>query len=182
MAAKPRKKAPHWMNQAQAAAFFEVSRKAFQEWGVKPVAKIGRYTYYTGRDVLAARLAHQVTRQQKADPATDAELTRAEREEKLRLTKAQAEGQEIKNAQQRRELAPILLIEYVIADAGRQISAILDALPMQIKKRNPKLTASDIEIIRREIAKALNVCAGITVDLDEYYERAVDEKPEPPTP
>lgn len=154
------------------AASIGISVQAFVKWGVEPHAKVGRNAFYLVDDVLRNRLAHQEARLQKAaDPATDAELARAEREEKLRLTKAQAEGQEIKNAQLRKELAPVGVLEWVIGKAGGQISAILDALPMQIKKRNPKLTATDIETVRREIVKAQNAAAQMTVDLDEYYER-----------
>lgn len=166
------KRQPHWLTQSQMAAAIGISVQAFTKWGVEHHAKIGRNTFYLVDDVLRNRLAHQEARLQKsADPATDAELARAEREEKLRLTKAQAEGQEIKNAQLRKELAPVAVIEWVAGKTGSQISALLAALPLQLKKRNPRLTASDIEIVKREIVKAQNAAAQITVDLDEYYER-----------
>lgn len=166
------KRQPHWITQQDMAASIGISVQAFVKWGVEPHTKIGRNTFYLVDDVLRNRLAHQAAKLQKAElPVTDAELGRAEREEKLRLTKAQAEGQEIKNAQLRKELAPVAVIEWVVGKAGSQISAVLDAIPLQVKKRNPKLTASDIEIIRREIAKAQNAAAQMTVDLDEYYER-----------
>lgn len=174
-AAAPKQKR-YWMTQQDMAAAHGISVQAFVKWGVEPCAKIGRHAFYLAGDVTQNRLAHQAAKLQKeCAPVTDAELTRSEREEKLRLTKAQAEGQEIKNAQLRKELAPVDVIEWVVGRAGAQISAILDATPLQLKKRNPKLTASDIEIIRREIAKAQNAAAQMTVDLDEYYER--DEAP-----
>lgn len=148
-----------------------ISVTAFQRWDVGPVAKLGRCTYYDVRSVLDNRLAWAERKMQRAAPESDVDLMKAEREEKLRLTKAQAEGQELKNAQLRRELAPVQVIEFVVGKAGGQISAILGALPMQLKKRNPRLTASDIELAKREIAKAQNAAAKMTVDLDEYYDR-----------
>lgn len=166
------KKQPHWLNHKQMSQALGISPVAFREWGVQSVAKIGSNVYYEVGDVLRNRLQHQAAKHQaQPEQATDKELARAEREEKLRLTKAQAEGQEIKNAQLRKELAPVAVIEWVIAKAGGQISAILDALPLQLKKRNPKLTAANIETIRREIVKVQNAAAQMTVDLDEYYER-----------
>ncbi len=164
---------PGWLTQEQMAASCDMSRSGFQKWGVDPVAKIGRRTYYRTADVLTNRLDKLAGRLTTATgPQLDnAELTRIEREEKLRLTKAQAEGQEIKNAQLREELAPVALIEWVLGKVGGQISAILDALPSQLKKRNAKLTATNIETIRREIVKTQNIAARVTVDLDEYYER-----------
>jgi phage terminase Nu1 subunit (DNA packaging protein) len=170
-AAKP-KRQTYWLTHDGMAKACGISVQAFRMWGVPSVAKIGRNAFYLVSDVLANRLQRQAAKQQQtAEPATDLELTRSEREEKLRLTKAQAEGQELKNAQLRKELAPVDVIEWVIGKAGGQISAILDALPSQLKKRNPKLTASNIETIRREIVKAQNAASQMTVDLDEYYER-----------
>lgn len=170
-AAKP-KRQPYWLTHEGMAKACGISPQAFRQWGVQSVAKIGRNAFYLVSDVVKNRLQNQAAKQQQAaPPATDVELTRSEREEKLRLTKAQAEGQELKNAQLRKELAPVDVIEWVIGKAGGQISAILDALPSRLKKRNPKLTASNIENIRREIVKAQNAAAQMTVDLDEYYER-----------
>ena len=164
---------PHWLTQEQMARSCGISVKSFQQWNIAPVARIGRCTYYEVAAVLENRLGHQHRKlQPPAEPLGDVELARQEREEKLRLTKAQADGQEIKNAQLRKELAPVQVIEWVVGKAGGQISALFDALPMQLKKRNPKLTAADIELVKRELAKAQNAAAQMTVDLDEYYERA----------
>jgi len=161
----------HWLNQAATVKSCRVSPSGFAKWNVQPVARIGRHVYYEFADILENRLAAQARRLEAQAPATPppaSDLATAEREEKLRLTRAQADWQELKNDQTRRELAPVMLIEHVVADAGRQIAAILDALPLQLKKRNPKLTATDLETVRREIAKAMNVCANITVDLDAF--------------
>jgi phage terminase Nu1 subunit (DNA packaging protein) len=166
-----RRPEPHWLNHNQMAQSCGISVTALRTWGVRPVAKIGRSVYYTVEGVLHNRLALQAEKyRNQMEDMTDQQLARTERESRLRLTAAQAEGQEIKNAQLRKELAPVDLIEWVLGKAGGEISAILDALPTVLKKRNPKLTASNIETIRREIAKAQNVAARLTVDIDEYYE------------
>ena len=159
-----------WLTQADMAASCRKSLSAFQKWNIEPVEKIGRNVFYMAADVLENRLNDFESRLQKHAPLDAAELIQAEREEKLLLTKAQREGQELKNSQLRKELAPVSVIEWVIGKTGGQISAILDALPLQIKKRCPKLTASGIEVIRREIVKAQNAAAAMTLDLDEYYE------------
>lgn len=89
-------------------------------------------------------------------------------EQRARLAKEQTETAALKNAQTRREVAPINLIEWMLGQTCSQISAILESLPLKIKRRVAKLTASDIEFIRREVIKAQNVAAKITVDLDDY--------------
>jgi len=169
--ARAQKRLPFWLTQELMAQACGISVAAFQRWGVEPVARIGRYSFYLVSDVLTNRLERQAARQQAASapPATDHELTRSEREEKLRLTRAQAEGQELKNAQLRKELAPVDVIEWVLGKVGGEISAILESIPALLKKRNAKLTASNIELIRREIVKAQNAASQITVNLDDFY-------------
>lgn len=159
----------YWLNQSDMAKSCGVSPTAFKKWDVQPVDKIGRSVYYCVADVLANRLEHSEERLKKwVDSLSDSALSKEERKEKLRLTKAQAEWQELKNAKERRELAPVHIIEWVIGKACGQLSAMLDALPGQMKNRNPKLTASDIEVITREIAKAQNATARMTLNIDEY--------------
>ena len=150
------------------AASCNKSLSAFQKWRVEPIAKISPNVFYTVADVLANRLENQAARLQKRDSA---ELVQAEREEKLRLTKLQADGQEIRNQQLRRELAPVAFMEWALGKAAGQISAIFDSIPARVKKHNPKLTASNIEMIRRDVLKAQNAVAYMAVDLDEYCER-----------
>lgn len=163
------KRESHWLTQTQMARACGISTQAFVKWGVEPIAKIGRNAFYVVQDVLQNRLVNQAAQLTKSiDTATEAELFKEERIEKLRLTRAQAEGQEIKNAQLRKELAPVDIIEWTLGKVGAQIAAILDALPLQLKKKNPKLTATNIESIRREIVKAQNAAAQVTVDYDEY--------------
>ena len=157
---------PFWLSHGKMAQSCGISVEAFRQWKVPPVAKIGRQVFYRFSDVLKNRLDHQKSRLTKS--ASTSEIRRAAHEAKLRLTEAQAEGQEIKNAQLRKELAPVAILEWAISKTGSQIAAILDAIPMKLKKRNPKLTASNIETIRREIIKTQNAAAAMTLDFDEY--------------
>ena len=173
-ARKPRarkKRQVYWLTQESMARSCNITRQTFSRWNVPQVAKIGRYVFYTAADVLDTRLAHHEALLKKATSIANQNLSRTEREEKLRLVTAQAEGQEIKNAQLREELAPVDLLRWVLGKVGGQVSAIFDALPMHLKNRNPKLTASNIEMIQRDVAKVQNLAAQMTVDLDEYYQR-----------
>lgn len=162
-----------WLKQSDMARSCGVSVQAFQKWKVATVAKQGRSVFYTFADVLENRLAHQKSQLGKqAEPATDKEQTQAEREAKLRLTQAQAEYQEIKNSQLRKELAPVAVLEWTLGRVGSQIAAILEAIPSRLKKRNPKLTATDIHLITREIVKTQNAAAKVQVDFDEFERNA----------
>lgn len=75
---------------------------------------------------------------------------------------------ELDLAQKNRELAPIAVIEWTLNRIGSQIAAILETIPGKVKRRLPSLSAAEIEIIKREIVKAQNMAARVTVDLDGY--------------
>lgn len=74
----------------------------------------------------------------------------------------------LKEAEIRRQTAPIAVIRWVLSRVAAQISAALEPVPGKVKRRLPKLTAAEIEIIKREIVKAQNMAARVTVDLNDY--------------
>lgn len=170
-AAKPQKPQPGWLNKQDMAASCGVSLTGFDKWDIEPVAKIGRNTYYRVADVLdnrKARWSATLAVKQASEQAPELpSVVEAERE-KMLLTREQRIGQELKNAQTRRELAPVKLLEWVIGKVGGQISAHLESVPLLVKKRVPRLSASEIEVIKREIIKAQNMASRMTLDLDEY--------------
>lgn len=166
---KPAKRKPGWLNLGQMAASCGISTQAFVKWGVDPVARIGRESFYDVGSVLANRLARQAERARSAAPEPSADEIDSERERAL-LTREQREGQALKNAQLRKELAPIALIEWTLGKVANQIGAVLDSIPLKVKKVVPRLTAVEVEHIKREVVKAQNAAARVTVDLDEYYD------------
>lgn len=88
--------------------------------------------------------------------------------QQARLYREQADNMALKNAQMRRELAPIGMLQFVLSKAGSQIRAILEAIALKVKKRVPSLSASEIEIIQKEIVRAMNVISRLNIDIDEY--------------
>ncbi len=89
--------------------------------------------------------------------------------EKLRLTRAQAESQELKNEVARGELAPIELIERVLTAAASEAAGILDSLPLTIKRKHPQLDSQIIESIKRQTVKAMNAIAASEPNLDVVF-------------
>lgn len=94
--------------------------------------------------------------------------------ERARLAKEQADRLELQNAQTRKELAPIVLIEHVLAKAGVRVAGILDAIPGMIRRRSPSLSSSDLDCISAEIAKARNIAASIS--LNDLREDSADRQ------
>lgn len=93
--------------------------------------------------------------------------------EKARLNAAQADKVEMENAVTRGELAPVSVLEDVLVRAGTKVAATLDAIPAILKRRLPNLTDADLTILRREIAKARNAVAALSledIEADEDHE------------
>lgn len=153
-----------WINQKTAAASCGISVVGFQKWKIPPAGKVGRNTYYTIAGILESRLANQRRLVSKTDG--DGEETDYGKE-KARLTREQADAAEIKNEVSRGELAPIQLIETTLGRIMSQVAAIIETIPMKVKRKSPNLTAMDVEIMKREITRIQNLAADITVDFDE---------------
>ncbi|KRB73455.1 terminase small subunit [Noviherbaspirillum sp. Root189] len=100
-------------------------------------------------------------REQAAGRAAAGELDLAG--ERAALAKVQRERIEMQNAVTRKQLAPVNVIEEVLARVGRQIVGILEAIPVQLKRRS-SLTAEDLDFITRELVKARNLAANIELE------------------
>ena len=89
-------------------------------------------------------------------------------EARIRNLNADTEQKNLKNAQLRRELAPLPVITYVLNKIAAQIGPLLDSIPAKVKARLPRITAAELEIIKREIIKSQNAAARVSVELDDY--------------
>lgn len=83
--------------------------------------------------------------------------------ERARLAKEQADRIAMQNAISRNELAPVYLLEEVLAKAGTRVARILDTIPGVIKRREPSLSAETIAAIAGDIAKVRNLAASMTL-------------------
>lgn len=119
--------------------------------------------------VLQAYCSH--LREQAAGRATNGDLDLAS--ERAGLAKAQRERIEMQNAVTRGELAPVALIEEVLAKAGGRIAGILDAIPGGVRRRVPSMTSEEIKNIATEIARVRNIVAGMS--LNDLRETSSDD-------
>lgn len=80
------------------------------------------------------------------------------------MNAAQADKVEMENAERRGELAPVSVLEEVLVRAGTKVAATFDAIPGILKRRLPNLTDADLTIVRRELAKARNAVAALSLE------------------
>lgn len=95
-------------------------------------------------------------REQAAGRGGDGELA-ANRAEESRVRR---ELLEIKLAERRKEVAPVTIIDQVLAHIGSQIRSHLEALPSTLKMRCPQLGAEAIKLIETEIFTTCNLAAS----------------------
>ncbi|EFA4059220.1 terminase small subunit [Escherichia coli] len=79
--------------------------------------------------------------------------------ERYRLTKAQADGQELKNARETGEVIDTGFCMYALSKLAQQISTIMNSLPLTMQRQFPAMTPAMIDGLRRETARACNSCA-----------------------
>jgi terminase small subunit / prophage DNA-packing protein len=104
-------------------------------------------------------------------------------EQRARVAKETADKIAMANAVTRRELAPVGLLEVVLADVARQISTRLDAVVPQLRRRLPDLPASALNAIAAELAACRDLCASANIaDADRLSRDGDDEDADPGQP
>lgn len=73
---------------------------------------------------------------------------------------------ELKEQQLRGELAPVEELTRALGMLASQVSAILETIPGKLKRSLPQLTATDLDVVKREIVKCMNACADISLDIE----------------
>lgn len=104
-------------------------------------------------------------REQAAGRAAAGDLDLAQ--ERAMLAREQRERIAMQNAVTRKESAPVAQLESAVATIGRKIAAVLEAIPVNIKRRSKNLTAEDIDIIVTEITRARNIAAQAQLEQED---------------
>jgi len=96
--------------------------------------------------------------------------------ERYRLTRAQADAQELKNA---RDSAQVIDTGFCLFSLGRlamDISGIPDTIPLSMQRQFPELTPAMLDFLKTDIAKAANRCTSAAEKLpdmmDEYIRQS----------
>jgi phage terminase Nu1 subunit (DNA packaging protein) len=105
-------------------------------------------------------------REQAAGRGADGELAR----ERARLAREQADRVAMDNAVNRRELAPVSVLELVLAKMAGDVGSLLQGLVPRVRRR-VDLPGEALRILDEEVTKARNRAAAITLaDVEEEPE------------
>ena len=162
------------LNQTECAQALGITRGAFSKLNIS-AEKQGRTLKYKVSDLIT----HAVEKRTRHLERQLAGLTDKESYEfeKLRLTRAQADGQELKNEIARGEVVPVDFAIYALGRVMNEAAGVLDSLPLQIARKYPEATTKIITGIKREIAKAMNAISTVNETalpgiIDEYISQA----------
>ena len=156
------------VNQVTLAGILGVSRRTlttYMKQGMpiyKRNAEGGRQHLFETADIISWWVEKQI--ENRFGDLDNAEESLNREHEQARLAKANADGRELDNAVKRGELAPVEIISKVLSQTTSQIAAILDSIPQQVKRRVPSLSATDMEVIKKEIIKIQNSASEIEVE------------------
>ncbi len=110
--------------------------------------------------------------------------------ERHRLTRAQADAQELKNARDSAEVVETAFCTFVLSRIAGEIASILDGIPLSVQRRFPELENRHVDFLKRDIIKAMNKAAALDelkIDLTEvggeryFFCNEQNEKGEPVT-
>lgn len=172
------------VSKSELAALFGVSTRTITTWQSQgmPIAVSNENggrdggNRYCPRDVIGwyarreADLENEVLRKEldglKALAETDLQPGSIDYE-RYRLTRAQADGQELKNAKESAEVVEAAFCTFVLSRIAGEISSLLDTIPLAYQRRYPGQDARHAEFLRREIAKAMNKAADLGESLPD---------------
>ena len=95
-------------------------------------------------------------------------------EERARLAKAQADKVEMQNAVTRGELAPKSLLTVALASLTARVVGLLETIPVELRRMNPKLTPEDVAVAQRVIDKVRNAAAATTIEGPDLTEEPAE--------
>lgn len=158
---------PFWLNKKRMAESLGISVQAFDKWGVEPAAKIGRESFYDVRSVVDNRLQHQSGKQQLDGEGIDPLAEQKLLQERLRLTREQADAQAMRNEVKRRNLVPVEFVTFALSRITSLIGSTLDTVHTKVKRKHPDIEPRHLEAVQREVAVTRNETAKLNERLPE---------------
>lgn len=167
---------PGWLNKSEMAKSLGISPQAFEKWGVEPISRAGRESFYRAQDVVQNRVEHALSKQQPGDPddeGSNANIEKRLLQERLRLTTAQADSVEQKNRVNDKILVPVDFATFALSKIAAQIGSKLETVGKTVSRRHPEIDPPLLETMEREIALARNIAAQFGDRIPEYLDEYV---------
>ncbi|MCS2168035.1 terminase small subunit [Scandinavium manionii] len=159
----------HLLNKKTMAKSCNICMTAFDKWGIEPIERRGREAFYDVASVIKNRVDNEISKLLDTSGGIDDEELLKER---IRLTRAQADAQELKNEKERNEVISVDFMRFALVRISNEVASILDTIPLSVQRKSQAMDIRGVNIIRQEITKARNIAAGLGEKLpaliDEY--------------
>lgn len=99
--------------------------------------------------------------------------------ERTRLAREQADRMAMRNAVDRKEYAPVVLLEEVLANLARQVATQLDAVLPEVRRRFPYLTGEPIRFLEERLAGAREAAASARFTIGAVEQDTGDDDEDP---
>lgn len=177
------------VNQKKLAAFFGVSDRTIRNWEKEGMPTLGSHgmgnkydtaaviKWYVERDneLVNGKLMKEVADLRAAGETHLAPGTIDY--ERYRLTRAQADAQELKNLLVDSTLIESEACAFVLAKIAGNISTVLSSFPLSLQRQFPELTPKHIDYMKMLLAEGSNACVDFVdslPDLLNEYRRTKD--------
>jgi phage terminase Nu1 subunit (DNA packaging protein) len=171
------------VNKKRLAEIFNVDPRTIERWqsqGLTPVSGGGRgneasfdtaeaIAWFAERDssIENEKLRKEV---QELRSAAEGDLEPGTIDyERYRLTKAQADAQELKNAREEGLVLEVALFTFILQRVSQEIAGILTRIPLTLQRKYPDISPAHLDVVKTEIAKASNRAATID-DVDRWID------------
>ena len=164
--------AQHLLNKKNMAKSCKVGVTAFDKWGIEPVQRLGREALYDVASVVSNRVENELSKiMDQGGDIDDIELLKA----RIRLTNAQADSQELKNARETGEVIDTAFATYTLVKLAAEISSIMDSLPLTISRKFPDMETRYSDAIKVEVNRAVSRASEVADLIPEIAERYIEE-------
>lgn len=108
------------------------------------------------------------------DDVIDPYIEQKREQEEYLLTKERRIGQQQKNELAARKVVPSEFAIFTLSKIAAEIAAILDTLPLTMKRKHPDLETRHLDTLMRELARARNQASGLDNMLPELLDDYFD--------
>lgn len=177
--AEPTKRQPGWLNKSELATSLGISVQALNKWGLQPIARIGRESFFTVETVVDNRVQHAVSKLEKNNnqPAPASLEAIADPVERLKAERMQEEiiQLRLRNSVLEGRSLPAWAVTEVLTRILSVAVAVFDTLPLDIKRRHPDLDTRIINMVEDRIAKIRNESSAVSRQLQEILDDVISE-------
>jgi phage terminase Nu1 subunit (DNA packaging protein) len=159
------------VNKSTLVSSLGISSQAFDKWGVDAREKRGRENFYAVADVVQNRVENQLSNMSKPGikkPSKNDQIEQPD-EDLLRVEKLSEEVRALKlknDILEARSIPVEVATEVLVGIISEQV-AILETIPLLVKRHNPEMPSHAIDQIQRDISKVSNIAATLGDKLDD---------------